>query len=548
MPNYPPTHKTPYKSDPDSPLQQRMFEELLLRLKGSQEALPADPLGFLRSVGVTPWQDVGFPSDQDKLTQVLEAVLDPAADTGNRPRFTVVESGHGVGKSLTAAALVCLWLHTYQEAGAVITLAPTHTQVNNILWRYIRSIHEHHPGKLRGEVYDTPNWKISADCFAIGLSPRKDSLEALESLKGFHSPRLLVLLDEAPGLPRILWDAVRGLITSEGNRVLALGNPLAMSGPFFEATQSQNWNRIHISCLDHPNVIFGKELVSGAVSRQWVDEMVRDHCTKAGLDDTGSVEWPPASGQYYLPSGVFQSRVLGVAPSESSDQLISLNWVMGAMGWVAEPDNSEETVIGFDASRVASGDMSAMILRRGPQVLWVKRRRPHSTNPGLEFAGWLKEEYNRSGCTRVFVDGVGVGASVVDQARRLGLPVIDVNFGGGSGRRNFANKRAECWWRVRERLQTGSLSLPQDDLLAGDLTAPKFWHDGQGRILLEPKDQIRNRLGRSPDSGDALALSFAMDRGGDRPDGENRGKELAGGGRWAATGRRENRGGSRWRK
>ena len=544
--------KTTYKSDPDLPLQHRMFEELLLRLKSSQEALPIDPLGFLRSVGVTPWQDVGFSPEQDKLTQVIEAVMDPAADYGNRPRFTVVESGHGVGKSLTAAALVCLWMHLYRDEAAVITLAPTFVQVNSILWRYIRGIHQDHSGKLPGQVFETPRWEVSPRCFAVGLSPRKDSLEALESLKGYHSKRLLVLLDEAPGLPRILWDAVRGLITSESNRLLALGNPLQMSGNFFEATQSENWNRIHISCLDHPNVVFNKELVGGAVSRQWVDEMVRDHCTggagEQGSRGAGEIEWPPNSGKYYTPSGVFQSRVLGIAPSESSDQLINLSWVMGAMGWVAEPDNSDEVAIGFDVSRVASGDMAAMILRRGPQVLWVKRRRPHSTNPGLEFAGWLKEEYQRGGATRVFVDGVGVGASVVDQARRLGLPVIDVNFGGGSGRRNFANKRAECWWRLRERLQTGSLSLPQDDLLAGDLTAPKFWHDGQGRILLEPKDQIRSRLGRSPDSGDALALSFAMDRGGDRPEGENRGKELAGGGRWAATGRRVRTEGSRWRR
>jgi hypothetical protein len=55
------------------------------------------------------------------------------------------------------------------------------------------------------------------------------------------------------------------------------------------------------------------------------------------------------------------------------------------------------------------------------------------------------------------------------------------------------------------------MSLPQDDLLAGDLTGVKFYHDGQGRILIEPKDKIRERLGRSPDSGDALAMSYALE-------------------------------------
>jgi hypothetical protein len=89
--------------------------------------------------------------------------------------------------------------------------------------------------------------------------------------------------------------------------------------------------------------------------------------------------------------------------------------------------------------------------------------------------------------------------------------VIAVNFGAGASQKNrFANKRSECWWAVRDALQGGALSLVDDDLLAGDLTAPKFWYDRIGRILLEPKDGIRTRLGRSPDSGDALSLTFAL--------------------------------------
>jgi hypothetical protein len=401
-------------------------------------------------------------------------------------------------------------MHRHKQEAGVVTLAPTHAQVQNVIWRYVRDMHRRADGGLPGKVFETPRWECEwpeGSSFGLGLSPRRASAEDVQALHGYHKPKLLVILDEAPGLPRLLWDAVGGLVTAEGNRVLALGNPVGQAGPFWEACNSQDWNHVRVSCLDHPNVILGEEAIPGATGRAWVGEMVAKHCARCGPAEPGAFEW---EGEWWLPDSTFESRVLGRAPTEASDQLISLAWVVGAQTWEAEPDERERPVLGLDPSRVAHGDAAALVARLGPRVLWIKRRRCRSRNPGKELAGWLFDEWRTIGAERAMIEETGVGTSVVDHARSLGVPVLAVQPGAGASSKQWLNKRAECWWRLREALQGGSLSLPQDDMLEADLVAPKFWYDPQGRVVLEPKKEIRSRLGRSPDSGDALSMTFAV--------------------------------------
>lgn len=472
-------------------------------IQGSSSELPVEsPHDFVEALGVRLWRGIPGFKGPDRLSEILDALTLPG-----RP-FTVVESGHGPGKSYLTAAIAAWWLEKHKPEAVVVTLAPTFQQVNNILWRYIRKFHK--GGKLTPTIFETPRWDIAPSCYAVGLSPRRATQEDLQALHGYHSPNLLVVMDEAPALPRLMWEAIRGLVTGENSRILALGNPLEQAGPFWEACNSPVWNHIRINDLEHPNVVLGEEVIAGAVSRGWIDGMVRDHCRKAAGGDSGAIEWPLESGQYWQPGPVFQSRVLGLAPAEATDQLIPLSWVTGAQTWTAEPEDNEPVYLGLDPSRVSHGDAAAMVARKGGLVLWVRRRNPVTNDPTGELTGWLRHEYYRLNAARCFIEETGIGAGVVDKARSVGLPVVAVSPGGGASRRNMANKRAECWWRLREQLQGGALSLPQDDLLTGDLTIVKYHFDGQGRILLEPKDTIRERLGRSPDSGDALALTFAL--------------------------------------
>lgn len=516
---------------------------------------------------------VGFIKDVLRMTicEKQENVINSVKDN----RFTVVEAGHGVGKSIAAAMLTCWWISCHEEA-KVVTLAPTWTQVANVLWRYIRSMGR--KSRLPGNIFETPRWDVNSDRFAIGVSPKKTSAEDMATLHGYHSPNLLVILDEAPGLPKILWTAVRGLAVGENDRILAIGNPIEQSGPFWDACNSPNWHRIRISCLDHPNVKERKEMIPGAVSFTWVMEMIRDHCTLAkdesesgeesseiGSDEKREMESDRENGEgidkalshppspnafifnkvWYIPNSIFESRVLGRAPAEGSDQLISLAWVETAKLWEFPAEG--DLVIGLDPARYG-GDAATMVARCGKRVLWIKRRYPRSKNPGAELATWIKNESATLGITWIFIDTIGIGASVIDQCRTMGMPVRSVE---GSKKafqsKRFTNLRSECWWRIREVLQQVKLSLPKDDLLEADLTAPKYDYDDLGRIRLERKEKVQKRLGRSPDSGDALALTFASPVLSEMEDSENPAKALQNedGSRWFISSKPH---GSRWRK
>ena len=120
----------------------------------------------------------------------------------------------------------------------------------------------------------------------------------------------------------------------------------------------------------------------------------------------------------------------------------------------------------------------------------------------------------------VVVDSEGVGASVYDAFRTgyrdLGRRVVPFRAGTGtewkdhSGLLRFANLRSAAWWHLRELLDPAlgaTLALPPDDKLSGDLTTPK-WRDTSRGIVIESKDDIRKRLGRSTDAGDAVVMGL----------------------------------------
>ena len=121
------------------------------------------------------------------------------------------------------------------------------------------------------------------------------------------------------------------------------------------------------------------------------------------------------------------------------------------------------------------------------------------------------------------VDCIGVGSAVVDLAAVQGAHAVPVNFAEASDARDrtgyfgFANKRAEAYWAIRELLDPDRpLSegeelpeIPPDDELFTDLTAARYEPTPRG-VKIEPKDDIKERIGRSPDKGDALALAVIM--------------------------------------
>ena len=425
---------------------------------------------------------------------------------------TVVESGHGVGKSVIAAGLACAWM-TINEGASVkcVTFAPTHQQVQNILWRYIRAYGRQ--AGLEGRILDTPRWEFGTafpEKFAIGVSPRRSSEQDMAGVQGYHAPALLIILDECAGLPKILWDAVE---TLQPTRILAIGNPIEQSGPFWNAANSKLWNRINISCLNHPNVIQDKSVVPGAVTREWVEGMLTEHCqiAAAGEPDAFYLDW---KDKWYIPDARFQSRVMGIAPTEAPDQLISMAWVESAK--LTSLAASGEITISLDPAR-RGGDAFAIAIKQGYRVLRVEMMYATKNDPTAEVVGWflaLAAEYQ---AVRGFIDEGGMGGPILDVARReADFSIVGINSSSrASDPSNYHNMRSYCWGMMRNAFRKGQVDLPNNlilstmDKLESDLTVPKYSYDHQGRMKLESKDEIMKRLGRSPDAGDAVSLLYA---------------------------------------
>ncbi len=131
----------------------------------------------------------------------------------------------------------------------------------------------------------------------------------------------------------------------------------------------------------------------------------------------------------------------------------------------------------------------------------------------MEVTGRVAKEIDRLNPQMTFIDVTGLGAGIYDRLKERGYRhiVTAVNFGSKARDDDrYANKRAEMWGRMAEWLaDPGGANILDSDELQSDLCAPGYGFDSNSRLLLERKEDIRKRLGLSPDLGDALALTFA---------------------------------------
>lgn len=240
-----------------------------------------DPIGFVRDVlHESPWS---------KQREVAESVRDN--------RHTGVRSSHATGKSFIASRLAAWWLSAHPPGSAfVLTSAPSFPQVRAILWREINRAHKR--GKLRGSTNQT-EWWIDGEIVAMGRKPADYDEDAFQ---GIHARYVLVILDEACGIPEQLWTAAETVTTNKDCRVLAIGNPDTPLSAFKRRLDSPIWNTIHIDGLESPN--FTGEIIS--------EDPEVDAAIKAQLIDHTWVE--ERREEWGEDSPLFESKVRGNFP------------------------------------------------------------------------------------------------------------------------------------------------------------------------------------------------------------------------------------------
>ena len=201
--------------------------------------------------------------------------------------------------------------------------------------------------------------------------------------------------------------------------------------------------------------------------------------------------------------------------ADDAYQILPSEWVRAAMKrWTEREEPGPLTALGVDPSR--GGDDSTVISPRHGYYFAKQIQYPGAAiRTGQDVVVRIVPLLANGGIANV--DVIGIGSSAVDIARMQGLPVNAVNFGAGTDERDkggilsFQNVRALAYWRMRESLDPNlpedeQVAIPDDPELFTELTAHRY-EPGMRGLKVKSKDEVKERIGRSPDKADALVLA-----------------------------------------
>ncbi len=323
-------------------------------------------------------------------------------------------------------------------------------------------------------------WFLSARSFA-----KDANAEAIgRALSGLHSQFPFVLLDETGDMPVSVGRAATQIFTGlpKDAAIIQAGNPTSTNGLLYESCTkaSEHWNVITITAdPDDPKR-------TPRVSIEHAREQIRTH----GRDNP----WVMAT-------------ILGLFPPTGFNALLGPDDVDASVAREYKESQimNAPVVLGCDVARQGD-DSSAIALRQGRVAFPIRKMRiPDTMVLASQFAAESKERC----ADAVFVDETGgYGAGVVDAMRQLGHDVIGVQFGSRASDYRYFNKRSEMYFELAKWVRDGG-KLPEDPELKEELCATTFVYQGDKFRIVE-KELIKDKIGRSPDKADALALTFAF--------------------------------------
>lgn len=436
-----------------------------------------NPLGFV--LYAFDWSAGEGPDEWQR--QTLESV-GQAVREGRDTIREAVSSGHGIGKSALVAWIILWAMSTRPHLAGVVT-ANTGRQLKDKTWRELAIWHKKAINAHWFAITATKFYQVDhPDTWFVAATPW--SKENAEAFAGLHAKDVLMIFDEASAIPDIIWETAEGAMTTAGAMWLAFGNPTKNTGKFRE-------------CF-------------GRFRNRWITRSV-DSRTAKMANPKQIQQWLEDYGE---DSDFFKVRVRGVFPSAAFNQLIPLDVVEAAMARALAPGSVDGAarIWGFDIARYGD-DASVCFERQGraAKLQFVTRKLDLMT-----LANRMAHEWRTHNPDAVFIDDGGVGGGVTDRLRELGFKPIAVQFQAQArDAANYANIRAQMWFEMAEWLKIAS--IPEDPRLRDDLISPEYAFDGQGRRILESKDDMKKRGFASPDLGDALALTFAVPVGRPRP-------------------------------
>lgn len=387
-------------------------------------------------------------------------------------RFAVLVAHRRLGKTVLAVNhLIKRAITDNKFKGIYGYLAPYRNQAEQIAWSYLKHYTEPIPMRRINEQ------KLSIT-LPNGAMIRIFGADNPDSLRGLYFDG--VVIDEVAQIKPSLWgEVLRPALADRKGWAVFIGTPKGInlfSDMYDKALQlmqsgDEDWYAMTYS-VDQTGVIDEKELQS------LKNEMSENE---------------------------FRQEFLCDFAAANDDALISIDLVRTASTrHYAESDYAHAPLVfGIDVARFGN-DLSTIYKRRGLVLLEKKEFRQLDN---MELADRIAIDWARDNPDAVFIDAGG-GQGVIDRLRQLSFRPTEVYFGGKAINPRYANRRTEMYVEMRNWLQSGG-AIPPDQLLMADLSTPTYGYTPSGQMILEPKDKIKERIGRSPDNGDGLALTFA---------------------------------------
>lgn len=446
-----------------------------------------DPLGFVQYV--FPWGEKDSPLENEavdewqaeELTYIGNqfALIAAGLVKDNTVRIAV-SSGHGIGKTAWLAWLI-IWFLSTRPTPQIVVTAGTLNQLKTKVWRELNkwaelAIHAH------WFDWQATSFKLKADPVKSVANALPWSEHNAQSFAGTHEAHVAYIFDEASTIAHGIWETSEGAFTTPGPHLwLACSQNTDPQGRFAEL-----WGKYRD--LWHRREIDARK------------------CRKT--DKNLFARWIAIHG---IDSDFVRVRVLGKLPKSGPKQMIPNTLVDAAVERQIDPKTIPSSIpklMGVDPA--AGGEaVTKIIMRRGDYV--EREILTYDERDTMKLASYIAHEIKNRSPDVVFIDAIGIGKGVFDRLVQLGYGnVVACNSGAQDDtidRRTYYNPRIEWWARMKEWLKHAS--IPDDANLKSDLVAPQFTFDIQMRMILEAKEDMKLRGIPSPDTGDALALTFA---------------------------------------
>lgn len=403
-------------------------------------------------------------------------------------RTITFRGGVGFGKT-HAEAIVTWWSLITHDAVQVTIFGPSEPQIRGGIWKELQVLYAR-MSPIFKDSFDVAATRIArkingASCFA---EYRLASGDKPDNARGIHATNNFVLVDEASGIDdEVYTGALLNILTDPNAKLCLVSNPSKASG-FFWRTHcdpeiAEQWTQVHGQMNDSP------------------------HFNPETFEQLAKNYGGPTSRQYRV-------MVLGEFPLSDVDGLISREMINFAVqNTEFEPSPSIPIVWGLDVAGKGS-DASVLAIRHDSRVLGFKE---YQGLDAVRLAEKISELYLMTPKSQrpavIAVDATGFGSGYCDVLKEFGLPIYACNFAGTPTRNpeKYSRVRDQIWVEMRDWIHSESVQIPNEPKLIEDLATAQY-EDATGRIKLEDKKFIKKRLGRSPDYGDALALTFAVSR------------------------------------